>query len=238
MTELRERIERWCREESLELAVAKDDEGGLVCTLPSFGEPKLAITVRSAAEGPGRLLLAHTFEFAVPEELATDAQGAERFSGLVEGIALARSALVECRPSWGQGRASAEVAVTVFAEGLTKQSFLTALDEVRKVGVLLGRELEAASMSAGVLAEVQSIIAQSAAFASSATPDAAQAEAAAPIAGEAATPAVEPPQPQAEAAVVAEQPAAAPDVFCPNCGTPVRSGARFCRSCGANLEEE
>jgi hypothetical protein len=238
MTELRERIERWCREESLELAVAKDDEGGLVCTLPAFGEPPLPMTIRSAAEGPGRVLLAHTFEFAVPNELASDAQGAERFSGLAEGIALARSALVECRPSWGQGRASAEVAVTVFAEGITKQSFLTGLDEVRKVGVLLAKELEAASLSAGVLAEVQSIIAQSAAIASSAAPEAVQAEAAAPIVAEAVPPAVEPPQPQAEAAIVAEQPAAAPDVFCPNCGAQVRSGARFCRSCGANLEEE
>jgi len=218
MTELREKIERWCREESLELAVAKDDEGGLVCTLLAFGEPPLAITVRSAVEGPGRLLLAHTFEFAVPNELATDAQGAERFSGLAEGIAFARSALVECRPSWGQGRASAEVTVSLFAEGLTKQSFLTGLDEVRKVGVLLGKELEAASLSAGVLAEVQGIIAQSAAIGSSAAPEAAQTEAAAPV--------------------VAEQPAAAPDVFCPNCGAQVRSGARFCRSCGANLEEE
>jgi hypothetical protein len=225
MTELRERIERWCREESLELAIAKDDEGGLDCTLPAIGEPPLAITVRSAAEGPGRLLLAHTFEFAVPNELASDAQGAERFSALAEGIALARSALVECRPSWGQGRAAAEVAVTVFAEGLTKQSFLTGFDEVRKVGVLLGKELEAASLSAGVLAEVQGIIAQSAAIGSSAAPEAAQTEAAAPVVAEAA-------------AVVAEQPAAAPDVFCPNCGAQVRSGARFCRSCGANLEEE
>jgi hypothetical protein len=238
MTELRERIERWCREESLELAIAKDDEGGLDCALPVFGEPPLAITIRSAPGMPGRLLLAHTFECAIPDELAATSEGAQRFAGLAEAVALARSALVECRPSWGQGRASAEVVVTVFAEGLTKQSFLTGLDEVRKVGLLLGRELEAASLTAGVLAEVQSIVAQSAAFISPPATEPEQAEGAESVVEEDAPPAVEPSQPQAETAVVAEQSDASSDVFCRNCGQQMRSDARFCRSCGANLKGE
>jgi len=238
MMELREGIERWCWEESLELAVAKDDEGVLDCALPAFGEPPLAITIRSAPGMPGRLLLAHTFEFAVPDELTTDAQGAERFAALAEGIALARSALVGCRPVWGQSRASAEVVVTLFEEGLTKQSLLTGLDEVRKVGLILGRELEAASLTAGVLAEVQSIVAQSAAFISPPTAEAVQAEEAVPVVAEETLLAVAPPDPDAEAAVVAEQPEAGSGVFCRNCGQQMRSDARFCRSCGANLKGE
>ena len=238
MTELRQRIERWCQEESLELAVATDDEGALDCDLASFGEPPLAITIRSAPGMSGRLLLAHTFEFAIPDELAATSEGAERFAGLAEAIELARSSLVECRPVWGQSSASAEVAVTVFAEGLAKQSFLTGLDEVRKVGLLIGRELEAASLSAGVLAEVESIVAQSAALLSPTASEAAPVEETAPLVAEAAESAGEPPPPQVEAAAVTEQPEPSLDSFCPNCGAPVRSDARFCKSCGANLEGE
>jgi len=264
MTELRERIERWCREESLEMATARDDEGGFDCNVSLFGEPSLAISIRSAAGAPGRLLVAHTFDFAGPDELAGGADPAERFVALCEAVALGRSALVECRPSWGQGRASAEVGVTVFAEGLTKQSFLTALDEVRKVGLLLERELQAASMSAGVMAEVQGIVEQSSALASTvAASAAAGAEEAAPpmpediqpvveelelaVAEEIPAAVAEPPPPAAEEmpAAVAEPPPSVPDGVlppieepqpAPMATAPSESAAeRFCTNCGAPI---
>jgi predicted RNA-binding Zn-ribbon protein involved in translation (DUF1610 family) len=260
MTELKDRIERWCREESLEVAVARDDEGGFDCTM-SLAEPPLAISVRSVG-APGRLLVACTFDFAVPDDLA---EGAERFMALCEGVALARSALIRCTPSWEESRVSAEVAVTVFAEDLTKQLFLTALGEVKKVGLVLERELQAISMSAGVIAEVQAIIEESSALASTVAAGTAGAEEAAPPAPEDVQPAVdEPPPPAAEempaiveesppvlveempAAVEEPNPAPMPvapseavaDRFCTNCGAAIRGRARFCRTCGAPLEDE
>ena len=268
MTELRERIERWCGEESLALTVARDDEGGLDCT--AVGESQPAVTIRSSVEQAGRLVLSHTFEYALSNELAGDAQDAERFAALAAAVVLARSSLVECRPDWGQGRASVAVTVTLFDDGLTKQSLLTGLDEVRKVGLLLERELAAASLIAGVLAEVKSIVAQAPVFASSAAPEAAQGEAAAvpeaapvveevppPVVDEVAPPAVEslvteptepPPEavaetvvaeaPQPEAVAVAPPPDSEPGIFCTNCGYKSRLGARFCRSCGGRLDGE
>lgn len=258
MTEFREKIERWCREESLEVAVARDDEGGFDYTI-SLAEPPLAISVRSAG-APGRLLVAHTFDFAVPDDLA---DGAERFMALCEGVALARSALVRCTPSWEESSASAEVTVTVFTEDLTKQLFLTALGEVKKVGLVLDRELQAVYMSAGVIAEVQAIIEESSALASTVAAGTAGAEEAAspvpedvqPVVQEAELavaeeiPAVveEPPPPAAEEMpAAAEEPAlSVPDDVLPAVEEPQPApmpiapseavADRFCTNCGAAI---
>jgi hypothetical protein len=239
MTELRDKIERWCREESLEVAIAHDDEGHLGCDV-SMTEPPLTVSVRSTPEAPGRVLLTHTFEFAIPDEPAGD--GAERFAALCEGAALARSALLRCTPSRTQVGVSAEIVVTLFEDGLSKLSFLTGLDEVRKIGVLLGKELEAASLASGVLAEVQGIIAQSAALVSQPQAEAQSLEPEGPPAEEAVPPAAEPMEPPVEAEMpvaISEEPVQeTPGSFCPSCGFAVASDARFCRSCGARLEAE
>ena len=265
MTELREKVERWCREESLEAAVNRDEESSFGCIV-TLRELALSISLRSASEDENRLLLGHTFEFAVPDELP---DGAERFVALCEGAALARSSLITCRPMWGQPSASAEVTVTLFAQDLTKQSFLTALEEMRKAGLVLERELQAVLLSAGVMAEVQAIIEESRAMASTVAAETANAEEPAPPAPEDVQPVVE------EAPLVAEEPAPAvveeapavveepapivaeeapamateppmvqepapllaADRFCTSCGAVIRGTAKFCRTCGTPLEE-
>jgi hypothetical protein len=156
---------------------------------------------------------------------------------IAETLALSRSALVECRPAWGEGRASVEVVVTVFEDGLSKQSFLTALDEVTKAGVLIGRELESASLAAGVLAEVQGIIAQTGAIASAMTAEPAP-EAPVVVEQEAQPEvSVTVEQPEPAAAMAFEKAESTENVFCPNCGYQSRADARFCRSCGGRLRD-
>lgn len=253
MTELKEKIERWSREESLEAVTDRDDEGEFACII-TLRELALSISLRST--DANRLLLSYTFEFTLPRGLAG---GAERFVDLCENVVLSRSSLITCLPRTGETGVSAEVNVTLFTEGLTKQLLQTALEEVRKVGSLLGRALEAESLSAGVMADVQSIVRETSDALRSAVEAGATADVpsvvqeAVAIVEEAPAVVIEEPrvsveEPAVEEPVSAVIEEAAPVVeappqaepsgrFCTNCGAAIRGPAKFCRTCGARLED-
>jgi len=176
----------------------------------------------------------------LPDELAADAEATQRLTALLERVAASRSLLVECSLLPSQGELKTQIVVTLHEEGMSKQSFLAALEEVRKVERVIGWEVESMAMALGMMSEVHSrvadIAARTEALGSDAASAVAEAEAAAALTEP--PPAVEPSQPQAETAVVVEQSDASSDVFCRNCGQHVRPDARFCRACGANLKGE
>jgi hypothetical protein len=154
--------------------------------------------------------------------MVADPEGPQQIATLLERVAANRSGLVECHPPAREGKTPAEVVVTLHEDGLSKHSFLTALEEVSKVTRVIAWELEGISMSAEVLSEVQSIVAQTGALAS----EVAQAGQEAPPPAEEPTPAPAPPP----------APAAPAGVFCPNCGRQAKPQQRFCTGCGAPLE--
>ena len=241
MTAIEDTLKRWCQEESLSFVSQQEADAALACAVALPGDSSLTVTVRALAPHPGRLLVSNIVQIPLPEELAADAEAPQRLTALLERVAASRSLLVDCALLPGQGELKAEIAVTLHQEGMSKQSFLAALEEVRKVERVISWELESLALALGMMSEVYSrvadITARTEALATDAASAVAEAEAAAALT-EPPPPAVEPSQPQAEAAVVAEQSDASSDVLCPNCGQQMRSDARFCRSCGANLKGE
>jgi len=222
MTVLGDKIKRWCQEESLSVVAEQDNEAGLACTVSLPGESPLSISVRASGPQPSRILLVCAFDLSVPAKMVADPEGPQQIATLLERVAANRSGLVECHPPAREGKTPAEVVVTLHEDGLSKHSFLTALEEVSKVTRVIAWELEGISMSAEVLSEVQSIVAQTGALAS----EVAQAGQEAPPPAEEPTPAPAPPP----------APAAPAGVFCPNCGRQAKPQQRFCTGCGAPLE--
>jgi hypothetical protein len=238
MTALGDKIKRWCQEESLPLVTEQDEEAGLVCAVSLPGDPQLSVSVRASAAAPGRVLVAHACQPSVPAEMAADPEGPQRFTVLLERVAGSRSGLVECRPVMAGEKLAAEVVVTLHEDGLSKQSFLTSLEEVRKVGRVIAWELEGISAGAEMLSDVQAIVEQTGALASELERAAGGAERAAARAEgqpsvQAAPSAAEPTPPPPPPAPVAP---ATGGVFCTECGRQARPGARFCNGCGASLE--
>ena len=241
MTAIEDTLKRWCQEESLSFAAQQEQDATLACAVTLPGAPPLSVAVRAPASHPGRILVGNTAQMPLPEELVRDPEASQRLTALLERVAASRSLLVDCALLPGQGELKAEIAVTLHEEGMSKQSFLAALEEVRKVERVISWELESLALALGMMSEVYSrvadITARTEALATDAASAVAEAEAAAALT-EPPPPAVEPSQPQVETAVVAEQSDASSDVFCPNCGQQMRPDARFCRSCGANLKGE
>ena len=153
--------------------------------------------------------------------MAADPEGPQRIAALLERVAASRSALVECRPVAQGGKLAAEVAVTLHADGVSKQNLLTALEEVRKVVRVIGWEIQGISVAADIVSGVRALAEETGAFAS----DLAQA-AAAPVEAQPAPPAPAGPAPAS----------AAESRFCPSCGKQSKPQQRFCTGCGATLE--
>jgi hypothetical protein len=226
VTALGDSIKRWCEQESLAFTAEGDEATAFAGIVALPGEPALSVGVEASAAQPSRVLLSHSFEQAIPPEVAADAEAPTRIADLLERVAASRSTLLECRQKVQAGKATIEVVVTLHEDGMSKQGFLTALEEIRKVRRVVEWELEAMAEAVGLMSDVRSglgaIVERTEALAS----DAAKAvqEFEAPAAAETATP-----QPQ---------PAAAPDdgVFCTECGRQARPGARFCNGCGSPLE--
>jgi len=248
MTVLGDNIKRWCQEESLSLIVEQDDEAALACAVSLPADPPLSISVRASGPLPSRVVLGQVFELPAPAEMSADPEGPQRIAMLLERVAAGRSGLVECRQTAQEGKPAAEAVVTLHQDGISKQSFLSALEEVRKVVRVIAWELEGISAAEDVLSEVRAVVEQSGAFTSEFTQAAEGLRAAAtpveaPPPQEAAPP--EPaPAPLAEPAP-APQPAVPPEptpppapagLFCPKCGKQAKPEQRFCIGCGAPLE--
>ena len=239
MTAIEDTVKRWCQEEFLSFVSQQEADATLACAVTLPGDPPLSVAVRAPASQPGRLLVSDTVQMPLPDEVARGPDAGEQLAALLERVAASRSLLVECSLLPSPGELKTQIVVTLHEEGMSKQSFLAALEEVRKVERVIGWEVESMAMAMGMMSDVHSRVADIAARTEALASDAASAvaEAAAALT-EPPPPAVEPSQPQAETAVVAEQSDASSDVFCRNCGQQLRSDARFCKACGANLKGE
>ena len=237
MTALGDKIRRWCEEESLSAVVEQDDESALACAVSPPGDPSLSIAVRASGPQPSRVLLAHTFELPIPVEIAADPDAPQRIATLLDRVAASRSGLIDCRPLAPEGKA-AEVTLTLHADGISKQNFLCALDEVCKVVRVIEWELEGISAAADIVSNVRSLVEQTGTFASElAQAVAAPAEGlASPAQPEGAPPTSAAPQPPPPAPAATPVAAPAAGVFCTECGRQARPGARFCNGCGSPLE--
>lgn len=235
VTVLTDSIKRWCEQESLAITVERDDETGFAGDVSLPDAPALSVRVRASAGEPTRVSLSHAFELPIPAEIAADAEAAIRIADLVERVAASRSSLLECRHAVHAGKATIEVVVTLHEDGMTKQGFLTALEEISKVRRILEWELDAMAQAVGLISDVQSglgaIVERSEALASDAA--AAVQEFDVPAAAAEPAPPAEPPPPTPVPSGVA---APAGGVFCAECGRQARPGARFCKGCGASLE--
>ena len=242
MTPLGDSIKRWCQEESMALVVDQDDEAGLAYDVSLAGEPALSVSVRASGPQPSRVLLTHAFELTLPAELSAEPEGPQRLATVLERVSASRSGLVECRPVVEEGKPAAEVLVTLYADGISKQSFLNALEEVRKVVRVVTWELEGISAATEILSDVRAVVDQTDAIASGIVkaaegPRAAAAAVEAPPPPEEASPAVElTPEPTVEPPPEAPPPPAPTPRFCPSCGREKKPGQRFCIGCGAPLE--
>jgi hypothetical protein len=203
---------RWCEAESIGLATEQDDDQALVCTISISGEPPLTLRLESPRRTPGPTLLSYTFEPAVPAEVAVGDQGRERVAALLERVAAGRSALVSCRLDDSADSGVVEVVVTLHEDGLTKQTFLTAVAEFEKVRNIVSWELESMGLAASMMSEVQTrvggIVQEAEELASEA------ASAAAPAAAQ-------------------DGPPDAAGRFCNACGKQAKPEQRFCNGCGA-----
>jgi hypothetical protein len=226
VTVLADSIKRWCEQESLAATVGGDEETALAGIVSLPGEPALSIDLRASAKEPARVLLSHSFELPIPAEIAANEEAASAIGGLLERVAAGRSSLLECHQTVQAGKATIEVMVTLHEDGMSKQGFLTALEEIRKVRRVIEWELDAMAQAVGLMSDVQSglgaIVERTGALASDAAKAAQEFEAAA-----AAEPA---PQPQSAAALPAG------GVFCPNCGRQAKPQQRFCTGCGTSLQ--
>ena len=237
MTAIEDTVKRWCQEESL-LFVSQQETGAVLAFAVALpGDPSLNVTVRALASRPGRLLISNIVQIPLPEELAADAEAPQRFTSLLEHVAASRSLLVDCALLPGQGELKAEIAVTLHEEGMSKQSFLAALEEVRKVERVISWEVESLALTLGMMSEVHSRVADITARTGALATDTASAvaEAEAAVADVAAAPTVEP----SPASPVTERAPEAPPtrLFCTNCGREVRPQQRFCTVCGSRLED-
>jgi hypothetical protein len=247
MSVVGDKIKRWCQEESLPLVVEQDDETGLACSVSLSGEPPLSISVRGSGPQPSQVHLQHTLELSLPAQVSSDPEGPQRIAAVLERVAAARSGLVECRPTAEQGKAAAEVVVTLHEDGMTKQVFLTALEELRKVARVITWDLEGVSATTEILSDVQAFVEKTEALASEMERAAGDVEEPAPPVEEPPTqpdtaqveeaPAPAEPSPPPQAPPAPTPPAAAPaSLFCPNCGRQAKPEHRFCIGCGTPLD--
>jgi hypothetical protein len=235
MSDLGSKIKGWCQEQSLGLAAEQDDDAGLVYVVAMPGEPALSVTIRGAGAEPDPVMVTHTFEIPVPEGVQRDPEGREQVATLLERTAASRSGLIDCRLVDGDGKSSAEVSVTLYGDGLTKQSFLSALTEISKVRRVVAWGLDNMALAMDTLTDMSAMVQETEALASEISKvaegmeEAVAAEEAAPPPPDAA-PATSAPAPQAPS------PPTPARRFCSNCGREAKPGQRFCIGCGTSLE--
>jgi hypothetical protein len=233
-------IKRWCQEESLPVVTEQEAEADLACTVTLPGDPPLAVSVRASVGQPGRVLLSHTAHTPLPEEVGGESEAQQRLAALLERVAASRSALVDCRPVQWKGELATEIVVTLHEDGATKQGFLVALEEIRKVRSVLAWELDTMALTVGLVSEVRSrvegVVERTEALASDAAKAVQEFEASAAALEPASATAVPEPPPPTPAPPPAPAAPSAGGVFCTECGRQARPGARFCNGCGASLE--
>ena len=217
MSELSEDVKRWCAEESIDLRLLEEKPDGFAGEV-SDGQAQLQM-----ASSDGRIWIRHAFALELAPSLRADPEAARQIEDMLANITASRSSLTECR-TLAPGEPRAEVTTTVYPEGLTKQAFLTALAEARKVRLLVESGLKAAAAGVEAIAGMRAAIEEAETLVGGMATD--LAAAGAPPAELAASPAR--PQPTIEAPVGG---------FCPHCGCGVAANARFCRQCGGSLEE-
>jgi hypothetical protein len=193
--------------------------GTLEMTVEAAGN---ALTVSSDCELPGEIQ--GVLDMPRLEEVAGSA---------------ARSSALPMSAAARQTGAGQQVAfaVPLFPDGLTRNELASAVWGVWNAHDLLVRQIMGYKQIEAISAEMKALQEEEAEPVEAAA-EAVQAEEAVPVVAEETLLTVAPPDPDAEAAVVAEQSDASSDVFCRNCGQQMRSDARFCRSCGANLKGE
>jgi hypothetical protein len=250
MSVIGDKITRWCEEESLSLDAQRDDETALNYVIALPGDPVTSITVSASGADPDRVLLTHAFDMTVPAEVRAEEDWRQQVARLVESVAVSRSGLVQCRLLEEKEKPTAEVVVTLHHDGIMKQSFLTALEETRKVRQVIEWGLEGISSSVEILSNARSVVEQTEALASEMSKAAEGGEepaAAAPppkAAPTAITPITPPPEAEAEPAAPTPpppppEPAPPPapaGLFCPKCGKQAKPEQRFCIGCGTSLE--
>ncbi len=190
--------------------------GTLEMTVEAVGN---ALTVSSDCELPGEIQGA--LDMTRLEEVA----GSAARSSALPMNAAAREA--------GAGQQVA-FAVPLFLDGLTRNELASAVWGVWNVHDRLVRQIMGYKQIEAISAEMKALQEEEAEPVEAAGPP----ETTSTRRTRCRAPAVEPSQPQAETAVVAEPSDGSSDVICSNCGQLMPSDARFCRSCGANLKGE
>jgi hypothetical protein len=247
MSDLGSKIKGWCQEQSLALAAEQDDDAGLVYVVTMPGEPALSLMIRGSGAEPDPVTVTHTFEMPVPQEVQSDPEGREQVATLLERTAASRSGLIDCRLVNGDGRTAAEVSVTLHGDGLTKQSFLSALTEISKVRRVVTWGLDNMTLAMDTLTDMSAMVQETEALASEISKvaegmeEAVAAEEAAPpseaVSAEAPPP-PSPPEPAPAPAAEAAPPPAPERRFCSSCGRETKPGQRFCIGCGTSLETQ
>lgn len=231
MSVIGDRIKKWCKEESTVFEMRREDSTGFEYSVAPPVTPEIRAAVRASGPDPDRVAITHAFDLPVPPDMQQAEGWHDQLSSLLESVAVNRPGLIRCWLVDGTDPPVAEVAVTIHGDGLTKQSFLTALDEVGKVRRVIEWGIEGVMSSVEILSNVSSVVEQAEALAS---------EMSAPGQG---APSPEPSpdsaptvigRPEEIEAPVATAPAPAKR-FCPKCGREAKPAQRFCVGCGASL---
>jgi hypothetical protein len=233
MSDLGNKIKGWCQEQSLAITEEQDDDAGLVYVVTVPGEPALSVTIRGSGTEPDPVIVTHTFDISVPDEVQKDPEGQDQVATLLERTAASRSGLIDCRLRNGEGKPTSEIAVTLYRDGLTKQSFLSALMEISKVRRVVAWGLESMALATNTLTDITAMMKETEALATEMSKVTEGMEETAPE--EAAPP---PPPPEAAPAPSPEAPPTPAPArrFCSSCGRETKPGQRFCIGCGTSLE--
>jgi hypothetical protein len=233
MSVIGDKIRTWCQEESAALELRQDNSTGLEFSIAPSGGYEIRASVRASGPDPDRVVITHAFELPVPPAMQQSKGWHDQLPALLESVAVNRPGLISCRLIEGTGPSAAEVAVTVHADGLTKQSFLTALEEAGKVRRVIEWGIEGVTASDEVLSNVSSVVEQAEALASEVSdvgkgvPTPAQSESAPTV--------IARPEEMEAPVSAATGPETQSKRFCPNCGKEAKEPQRFCVGCGASL---
>lgn len=235
MSDLGNKIKGWCQEQSLGLTEEQDDGAGLAYVVTPPGEPALTVAISGSGTEPDPVMVTHSFEMAVPNEVQKDPGYREQLATLLERVAAGRCGLIDCLLKDGQGKPTSEIAVTLYRDGLTKQSFLSALTEISKVRRVIAWGLENMALATDTLTDITAMMKETEALASEISKVTAGMEET-PTEEAAAPPESAPAEVSPSPPPAAAQTATPSGRFCPNCGKQAKAGQRFCIGCGTALE--
>ena len=230
MPALGDRIRQWCEQESLAVSVERDDDAGLSCAVVLPGEPPVSPSVRADAPRLDRLLVSHSFELQLRDDVRQNADARRELATLVERTAFGRPGLIEARLTDSGNTLKVEITATVHEDGLSKQSFLTALHEMRKVRQAIDWGLESMLAGADAMSDMAKLLEDMGTAMVQMAPPAEPAPEPAPA--PVATPAARAAQTDAAPAAEEEPAPAVAGRFCMGCGRPLEPASRFCVGCG------